>query len=173
MRGKGAYILQGSLRMFNQQPFKMKRLSLYLLPIILCFITGWLSSIMQSDALVEWYPQLDKPSITPPNAVFPIAWGIIYICMGLSLGRLLDIGERRFIGLWFLILALAFLWTPMFFLMQSPISGFAIILILDIATFSYIVFSWIASRFASIIMIPLLLWLLFATYLNFYIWLFN
>lgn len=159
--------------MFNQQPFKMKRLSLYLLPIILCFITGWLSSIMQSDALVEWYPQLDKPSITPPNAVFPIAWGIIYICMGLSLGRLLDIGERRFIGLWFLILALAFLWTPMFFLMQSPISGFAIILILDIATFSYIVFSWIASRFASIIMIPLLLWLLFATYLNFYIWLFN
>lgn len=159
--------------MFNQQPFKMKRLSLYLLPIILCFITGWLSSIMQSDALVEWYPQLDKPSITPPNAVFPIAWGIIYICMGLSLGRLLDIGERRFIGLWFLILALAFLWTPIFFLMQSPISGFAIILILDIATFSYIVFSWIASRFASIIMIPLLLWLLFATYLNFYIWLFN
>ena len=165
--------MQGSLRMFNQQPFKMKRLSLYLLPIILCFITGWLSSIMQSDALVEWYPQLDKPSITPPNAVFPIAWGIIYICMGLSLGRLLDIGERRFIGLWFLILALAFLWTPIFFLMQSPISGFAIILILDIATFSYIVFSWIASRFASIIMIPLLLWLLFATYLNFYIWLFN
>lgn len=165
--------MQGSLRMFNQQPFKMKRLSLYLLPIILCFITGWLSSIMQSDALVEWYPQLDKPSITPPNAVFPIAWGIIYICMGLSLGRLLDIGERHFIGLWFLILALAFLWTPIFFLMQSPISGFAIILILDIATFSYIVFSWIASRFASIIMIPLLLWLLFATYLNFYIWLFN
>jgi tryptophan-rich sensory protein len=59
----------------------MKRLSLYLLPIILCFIIGWLSMIIQSDALIEWYPQLDKPSITPPNSLFPIAWGIIYICM--------------------------------------------------------------------------------------------
>ena len=151
----------------------MKRLSLYLLPIILCFIIGWLSMIIQSDALIEWYPQLDKPSITPPNSLFPIAWGIIYICMGFSLGRLLDIGERRFIGLWFLILVLIFLWTPMFFALRSPISGFAIILILDIATLSYIVFTWLASRFASLIMVPQLLWLLFATYLNFYIWLFN
>lgn len=151
----------------------MKRLSLYLLPIILCFIIGWLSMIIQSDALVEWYPQLDKPSITPSNSLFPIAWGIIYICMGLSLGRLLDIGERRFLGLWFLILVLIFLWTPMFFALRSPISGFAIILILDIATLSYIVFTWLASRFASLIMVPQLLWLLFATYLNFYIWLFN
>ena len=151
----------------------MKRLSLYLLPIILCFIIGWLSMIIQSDALIEWYPKLDKPSITPPNSLFPIAWGIIYICMGLSLGRLLDIGERRFIGLWFLILVLIFLWTPMFFALRSPISGFAIILILDIATLSYIVFTWLASRFASLIMVPQLLWLLFATYLNFYIWLFN
>lgn len=151
----------------------MKRLSLYLLPIILCFIIGWLSMIIQSDALIEWYPQLDKPSITPSNSLFPIAWGIIYICMGLSLGRLLDIGERRFIGLWFLILVLIFLWTPMFFALRSPISGFAIILILDIATLSYIVFTWLASCFASLIMVPQLLWLLFATYLNFYIWLFN
>ena len=151
----------------------MKRLSLYLLPIILCFIIGWLSMIIQSDALIEWYPQLDKPSITPPNSLFPIAWGIIYICMGLSLGRLLDIGERRFIGLWFLILVLIFLWTPMFFALRSPISGFAIILILDIATLSYIVFTWLASRFASLIMVPQLIWLLFATYLNFYICLFN
>ena len=151
----------------------MKRLSLYLLPIILCFIIGWLSMIIQSDALIEWYPQLDKPSITPTNSLFPIAWGIIYICMGLSLGRLLDIGERRFIGLWFLILVLIFLWTPMFFALRSPISGFAIILILDIATLSYIVFTWLARRFASLIMVPQLIWLLFATYLNFYIWLFN
>ena len=59
----------------------MKRLMKYVLPIILCFAVGWAAMLFQRDALVEWYPLLDKPSITPPNAVFPIAWSIIYICI--------------------------------------------------------------------------------------------
>lgn len=48
-------------------------------------LAGWL----QQDAIEEWYPLLDKPTLTPPNAVFPIAWSIIYLCMGISGGLVL------------------------------------------------------------------------------------
>lgn len=151
----------------------MRRLLHYILPVALCFAVGWVSMIFQSDALVEWYPTLDKPSITPPSIVFPIVWSILYLFAGLSLGRLWDLGNRSYVGLWFLILGLNFLWSPMFFFMESPISGLAVIIMLDIAVLSYIVITWHVSRFASIIMIPYLAWLLLASYLNFYIWLFN
>ena len=151
----------------------MRRIAIYTLPIILCFIVGWISMLFQSEALVEWYPYLIKSSATPPNIVFPIAWGILYICIGISLGRVIDKGYNRFVGLWFLQLALNFLWSIAFFYMQSPISGLVIIILLDVAVLSYTIVTWSASRLASIIMIPYLMWLGFASYLNFYIWLYN
>jgi tryptophan-rich sensory protein len=151
----------------------MKRLFIYVGPILLCFIVGWISMLFQSNSLVEWYPLLNKPSVTPPNVVFPIAWSILYICIGLSLGRLLDCRERRFVGLWFLQLALNFLWTPMFFFMHSAISGLVIIIFLDIAVLTYIIVTWRISKLASLLMWPYLLWLGFASYLNLYIWLNN
>lgn len=151
----------------------MRRIVIYTLPIILCFIVGWIGMLFQSEALVEWYPYLIKSSATPPNIVFPIAWGILYICIGISLGRVIDKGYNRFVGLWFLQLALNFLWSIAFFYMQSPISGLVIIILLDVAVLSYTIVTWSASRLASIIMIPYLMWLGFASYLNFYIWLYN
>lgn len=151
----------------------MRRIAIYTLPIILCFIVGWIGMLFQSEALVEWYPYLIKSSATPPNIVFPIAWGILYICIGISLGRVIDKGYNRFVGLWFLQLALNFLWSIAFFYMQSPISGLVIIILLDVAVLSYTIVTWSASRLASIIMIPYLMWLGFASYLNFYIWLYN
>ena len=151
----------------------MRRIAIYTLPIILCFIVGWIGMLFQSEALVEWYPYLIKSSATPPNIVFPIAWGILYICIGISLGRVIDKGYNRFVGLWFLQLALNFLWSIAFFYMQSPKSGLVIIILLDVAVLSYTIVTWSASRLASIIMIPYLMWLGCASYLNFYIWLYN
>lgn len=151
----------------------MRRIAYYIAPIVLCFIVGWVAMFAQHDALIEWYPLLNKPSITPPNWVFPIAWSIIYICMGLSIGRLIDIGEKGFIGLWFLQLVLNFLWSPMFFMAESPISGLAVILLLDVAVFSYTILSWRISKLASLLFMPYMLWLCLATYLNAYIYLYN
>lgn len=151
----------------------MKRIVIYALPIVLCFIVGWMGMLFQSEALVEWYPYLAKSSASPPNIAFPIAWTILYICMGLSLGRILDLGHNRFVGLWFLQLALNFIWSIAFFYMQSPIAGLVVIILLDVSVLSYSLLTWNDSKFASIIMIPYMIWLGFATFLNFYIWLFN
>lgn len=151
----------------------MKRVLYYAIPIALCFVVGWTAMLFQRESLAEWYPTLAKPAITPPNELFPIAWSIIYICMGLSIGRLLSLGDRRFVWLWVLQLLLNFLWSPMFFAIESPIAGLAIILMLDIAVLSYAIVTWRASRFASLLMLPYLAWLGLASYLNFYIWLYN
>lgn len=67
----------------------MKKIWAYILPTVLCFVLGGLAGWLQHDAINEWYPLLDKPALTPPNAVFPIAWSIIYLCMGISGGLVL------------------------------------------------------------------------------------
>ena len=57
-----------------------------IIPILVCFLVGLSASYFQADAIKNWYPTLIKPAVTPPNIVFPIAWSIIYVCMGLSIG---------------------------------------------------------------------------------------
>lgn len=151
----------------------MRRLAYYLTPIALCFLVGFSAMLLQEESLSSWYPLLNKPSITPPDGVFPIAWSIIYICMGLSIGRLMDVGHGGFVWLWLLQLVLNFLWSPMFFTQQSPLSGLVVIIFLDVAVLTYTILAWPASKFSSIIMLPYLAWLSLATYLNLYIWLNN
>ena len=78
----------------------MRKVVYYIVPVLICLAVGALSAILQHPSIEEWYPLLDKPSLTPPDIAFPIAWGIIYICMGISLGRLLSLGYRRITWLW-------------------------------------------------------------------------
>jgi benzodiazapine receptor len=73
----------------------MKRLLNLLLPVVVCFMVGFTASYFQSDAIESWYPYLNKPALTPPNAVFPIAWGIIYVCMGISIGFILNSKDKK------------------------------------------------------------------------------
>lgn len=55
----------------------------YIWPVLLCIGGGFLASLLQRSAIVEWYPGLDKPSVTPPAIVFPIVWTVLYIMIGL------------------------------------------------------------------------------------------
>lgn len=82
----------------------MKKIWAYILPTVLCFVLGGLAGWLQHDAINEWYPLLDKPALTPPNAVFPIAWSIIYLCMGISGGLVLTSeapARKSAVRLWF------------------------------------------------------------------------
>ena len=99
----------------------MKKIWAYILPTALCFVLGGLAGWLQQDAIEEWYPLLDKPTLTPPNAVFPIAWSIIYLCMGISGGLVLTSeapARKSAVRLWFLQLGCNFLWSILFFVCQ-------------------------------------------------------
>lgn len=154
----------------------MKRFLWILLGIAVCFAVGYTASLFQAESLEWWYPLLNKPAITPPNWVFPVAWGVIYVCMGVSAGLLSDVHmayRKPLVWLFVLQLMLNFLWSFSFFYLQSPFMGFVNILLLDVAVMLYIFLTYQMSRASSWLFLPYILWLSFATYLNGYIYIYN
>jgi tryptophan-rich sensory protein len=154
----------------------MKKALVFIIPLIVCFAVGYSASLFQVEAIAEWYPDLNKPALTPPNIVFPIVWFILYVLMSVSIGLILNTKTKRhwfFINLFILQLLFNFTWSITFFYIQNPLSGFINILILDVLVIFYILESYPVSKLASALFVPYGLWVLFATYLNGYIMVYN
>ena len=151
----------------------MRKFLAYFIPILLTFAVGALGSYIQGDALREWYPTLIKSPTTPPSVVFPIAWSVLYLLIGISAGVMLAKGDMSVLRLWLLQLLLNFLWSVCFFALRSPLLGLLVILALDVAVFAYIVYAAGRSSVAAWLFVPYMLWLVFATYLNGYIYINN
>ncbi len=151
----------------------MRKFLAYFIPILLAFAVGALGSYIQGDALKEWYPYLVKSPATPPAIVFPIAWSILYVLIGVSAGTMLAKGDMSVLRLWLLQLLLNFLWSVCFFALRSPFMGLLVILALDVAVFAYIIYTAGRRSVAAWLFVPYMLWLIFATYLNGYIYINN
>ena len=154
----------------------MKKIAYYVVPVLLCLIAGLVAGRLQAESVAVWYPLLAKPALTPPDIAFPIAWGIIYLCMGISAGLVLTsraMARSRVMWIWFVQLALNFLWSVLFFFARNPLAGMIDIVALDILVIYYMVHAYRVRRAASWLFLPYLLWILFATYLNGYILLCN
>ncbi|WP_299229440.1 TspO/MBR family protein [uncultured Bacteroides sp.] len=150
----------------------MKRIINYIWPVLLCFGVGFAASRLQSESMMEWYPNLNKSSLTPPNIAFPIAWSVIYLLMGLSLGRVLSKGDKKSALIWMVQLVFNFLWSILFFTMRMPLWGFVDILLLDASVLSFMMMAYKNDKPSFYMFLPYILWLVIATYLNGYI-LFN
>lgn len=154
----------------------MRKAWAYILPTILCFAVGAIAGSCQNNAIHDWYPYLNKPALTPPNIAFPIAWGIIYLCMGISAGRIitsLSPRRRAVMTIWYVQLAVNFLWSILFFTCRSPLLGMIDIVLLDLLVISYIAAAARIRHSAAWLFVPYLCWILFASYLNGYILVMN
>lgn len=132
--------------------------------------------MLQADSVKNWYPYLNKSNLTPPDAVFPIAWTLLYIMMGLSIGLILISDssiKARLKGLFILQLVLNFTWCMVFFRMQNPLGGMICILMLVGVILWYTITAWSVRRSSALLFIPYFLWVCFASYLNWYILLHN
>lgn len=150
----------------------MKRLVYILIAIMICLGIGYTASIFQVEALQTWYPTLNKSMLTPPNEVFPIAWLIIYVCMGISIGLVWNKRAMLDSGLgWIFILQLVFnfAWSVLFFYLQDPLSGLIDIALLDLTVLFYTTICYRLNKVAALLVAPYLLWLVLATYLNLYV----
>ena len=118
-----------------------------------------------------WYYSLNKSPLTPPEAVFPIAWTILYIMIALSLFFYIKDGLRqeKIIPLVIFItqIILNLLWTPVFFESHDIKLAFFIIIALIILVFINIILFYKKSKTAAFLLIPYFLWLIFAAYLNY------
>lgn len=151
----------------------MRKFLSYFIPVLLAFAVGALGAYIQGDALKEWYPHIVKSPLTPPAIVFPIAWGILYLLMGISAGTMLVRGDMSLLRLWLFQLLLNFLWSVCFFALRSPLMGLLSIFALDVTVFAYVVYAFGRRKSAAWLFVPYLLWLIFATYLNGYIYIHN
>ncbi len=151
----------------------MRKFLAYFIPILITFAIGMLGSYIQGEALIEWYPTLIKSPLTPPSIVFPIAWSILYLLIAISVGTLLIKRDLSVLRLWLLQLLLNFLWSVCFFALRSPLSGLLVILTLDVTVFAYIIYAANRRPIAAWLFVPYMLWLIFATYLNGFIYINN
>ena len=124
-----------------------------------------------------WYAELSKPSWTPPNWAFPVAWTILYFSMSVAAWLVWKQRKTRKIGyplaFYFIQLLLNGLWSWIFF--GNHLIGMAlvdIVLLLAAIIVTTILF-WKQSRLAGILFVPYLIWVGFATALNTGIWLLN
>ncbi len=134
-------------------------------------LLGFLSaSLAPSGSDNAWYASLAKPELTPPDWLFPVAWTLLYILMGLALAMVLNArgarGRTIAILLFVAQLAANLAWSPVFFGMHKVGLGLALIgvmLVLAIAT--TFAFARIRTT-AAWLMLPYLMWISFAGVLN-------
>jgi translocator protein len=115
----------------------------------------------------EWYAGLVKPSFNPPNWIFGPVWTALYVMIAIAGWRIyLKIPSGKVMKLWWLALALNFIWSPTFFGAQQLGIALVIIFALLAAILAFIVTSRSADRSASLLFIPYAAWVGFATLLN-------
>ena len=154
----------------------------FILAMVFCLGAGFLGSFATVTGPGSWYEAINKPPITPPGLVFPIAWTILYILMGISLfmvwsqpQKYRKDPEKKKIALALFGLQLFFniLWSYLFFGLQSPIAGlFGIFVLVGLVAITIIKFYQLHEKAAYLLM-PYLLWLCFATVLNLWILILN
>lgn len=144
----------------------MARLLLF---ILICLAVGGLGSLATQSSLLTWYAELQKPPLNPPNWVFAPVWTTLYVLMAFAGWRIWKINSSVKNRLRFLFsaqLVLNGIWSFLFFKLRSPLIALIDILVLWGFVFILIKNLWKWDKQSSLLLIPYLLWLSFALYLN-------
>jgi len=146
--------------------------------IVVCNLAGFLGSFVTQTGPGSWYAQLVKPEINPPSFVFAPVWTTLFILMGIALYLVWMEGTnrwvvRRALTIFGVQLGLNILWSYVFFGLQSPLLGLVDIVFLWLAIAATIFAFTKVNRTAAYLLIPYILWVTFAAFLNYRILLLN
>lgn len=158
--------------------FNIREIPKLIASILIVFLGAALGSVATTPELATWYSELIKPAWNPPNWVFGPVWTILYFLMGIALFLVWREGlDRRDVKYAILIFAvqlgLNIAWSVVFFGLNSIIGGLVLIFILWLAIWANIVAFYVISKPAGLILIPYLIWVSIASYLNYTIYLLN
>ncbi len=149
----------------------MRSIGRLVLCLALCLGIGLTAGIVTMPEIPTWYASLAKPAWTPPRAVFPPVWSLLYVLMAVSLWRLWDRtapspARREALVFFFIQLALNAAWSPVFFLLHETLIALGIIILLVVAILGTIVTTGRVDRGAAFLLLPYLAWVGYATTLN-------
>ncbi|WP_340115718.1 TspO/MBR family protein [Pelagibius sp. 7325] len=145
--------------------------------VTICLAAGRLGAAITEPALDTWYRGLAKPDWTPPDLVFPVAWSLIFLAIGIAawlVWKTAERGEARLpLTLFFGQLIINVLWSFSFFGQRDPFLGLVCLGALVIAVVLTTLAFLRVSQIAGWLFLPYLLWLGYAAALNFAIWQMN
>ena len=117
----------------------------------------------------DWYKAIRKPSWTPPDWLFPVAWTTLYLCMSLAAMRIAQSGVVRApqaLGYWTIQITLNALWSPVFFGLRRMRSALIVVALLWVAVavtmVAFVRIDWLAG----LMFLPYIAWVSTATALN-------
>lgn len=160
---------------------KFPKLAKLLVSIAACLLAGLIGSTFTAPNIQGWYSSLNRPSFTPPNQIFGPVWTLLYILMGVSVFLVWNKSvskkqlkfKRSSLYLFGFQLLLNLLWSFLFFNLHYLLISVLEILLLWLCILVLIIRFKKLSKTASYLLIPYLLWVSFASVLNFSFWWLN
>ncbi|MDD4937612.1 MAG: tryptophan-rich sensory protein [Candidatus Shapirobacteria bacterium] len=147
----------------------VQKLKFNLLKFLLCILitegAGVIGSIATVSSVKNWYvTDLIKPAFNPPSWVFGPVWTLLFFLMAIALYLVWTKKNNLF---WFWVqLILNILWSFLFFGLHSPLLAFYEIVFLWVAIFITVIKFWSYNKKAGILLLPYLIWVSFASFLN-------
>ena len=139
----------------------------YVWQVLLALAVGGLSALISGN--MDVYSTLVRPPLSPPGWLFPVAWTILYVLMGVAAGMVWkrDTPERKpALFIYYIQLAMNFLWSPLFFrLGWLTVAAVWLGLMILAIYVTYCRFRAIRPV-SGYLLLPYLVWCLFAFYLN-------
>ena len=153
----------------------MKKINFYKLAVALALpqLAGFIGSIFTFDSVDTWYQTLTRPELSPPNWAFGVVWPLPYLLMGIAFYlvwmKCEKKGAKLALQLFYVQLTLNATWSIVFFGLQNPLSALWLIVGLWAAILATMMAFYRISKTAAVLMLPYILWVSFAFYLNYQI----
>jgi tryptophan-rich sensory protein len=144
--------------------------------LLLCFAAAAIGAVASVQA-AEFYGQLTQPSWAPPSSVFGPVWSVLYALMGIAAWLVWRDGgwpaRRGVLTLFVAQLAVNALWSWLFFAWHRGAGAFADIVLLWLLIVATVIGFWRVRALAGVLLLPYLVWVSFASALNFAVWQLN
>lgn len=148
----------------------------FLIFLCLNFLALGIGGFFTGDGVPsEWYQNLDKAPWTPPGWVFGLAWTTIMICFAIYMSYAYEqiSPTKKLLVLFGLQWLLNVLWNPTFFTFHLLFLSLVVIIALSLLIAYLLLSNYPQLKGISLFMLPYLTWLIIATSLNFYAWMYN
>lgn len=145
--------------------------------ILLAEGVGGLSGWLTREGTKLFMQTVEQPPMSPPGFLFPIVWGILYLLMGVGAARVYQTpasnARSRALGVFLVQLGVNFFWSIIFFNLQNYAFALLWLILLWLLIVWMILLFYRVDKPAALLQIPYLLWVSFAAYLNYGVWMLN
>ena len=150
----------------------------YIISVLIALGIGGLSAFFTRNSM-DLYSSINTPPLSPPSILFPIVWTILFVLMGISAAMIYTdtnasvLSKKSALFTYTLSLIVNFFWSIIFFNFRAFLFAFLWLLLLLFLIVRTIMKYYKINPTAAYLQIPYLLWVTFAGYLTFAIWLLN